>query len=137
MKPLMNPILYEALRRLRRWRFIGPVMRRLDRVPMAELPPDASWESSMGMAKGTEREILGYRSAMVDLASGVVIHHDKGVIGTQKMVNHQRQNFEATRLQLPASVVAMEGYVASMDWCWSTNYYHFLRDTLPMLYSSC
>lgn len=123
-----------SLQRHPRWsRFVLPWVR----CRVADVEPDEVWRLPSEEASPMSGvEVWGYRDSIVDVNSGILIRKSRAVKSSFRMLETHREQLEIRRMA-PAIQPAMrcEGAVVSLDWAWSTNYFHFMRETLTMVYA--
>lgn len=118
------------LKRYPRWaRWLRPAVKRVG--------PDEVWLlPAHEAAPLTDVEVWGFEDAILDVNSGVIFKNSTAVEGTFWLpeLNGERPEF---RRMAPAvqPTLKLSGAVASLDWAWSTNYFHFMRETLTMVHA--
>lgn len=125
--------LSKALFRLKR----QPRWARWLRPTVKHVGPDEVWLlPDHDAAPLTDVEVWGFEDAVLDVNSGVILKNSAAVEGTFRLpeLNGERPEF----LRMAPAVqptMKLAGAVASLDWIWSKNYFHFMRETLTMVHA--
>lgn len=125
----LSKTLFRLKRHPRLSRWLRPAVRRVEPDQVWLLPAHES-------APLTDVEVWGFQDAILDVNSGVIFKNSAAVEGTFRLPESNVERLEFVRMA-PAVQPTMElaGAVASLDWIWSTNYFHFMRDTLTMVHA--